>query len=285
MRTGVTQPSLCSVPACVQPIGGGEEGPRAVRQQRAARHGRVSVPLPAGSEPESAASPGNPRSVREPFTGLSLLSLAQTRSVALGERVSAEASKCLLHAGRRLCRPPGSPVPAVSHTGSASSWLNSLSFTCMGRNQPPRRRVCAPRGGRQPQRAARRLSFPASSARVGPAGPAGPPSGLPRAARELDAASPERGALAPQVSRFRSPHRAQLSWMRGRQPAARAALPAVSRPLSLSCSRAAGRLCVGPPRFWEGVSAAPWVSPVAGSFGSGGVFPAPWLSSCDRGRR
>lgn len=34
--------SLCAVPACVPPVGGGEEGPRPVRQQRAAGDGTVS---------------------------------------------------------------------------------------------------------------------------------------------------------------------------------------------------------------------------------------------------
>lgn len=61
MRMEVTQLSLCSVPPRVQPFGGREEGPRVVRQQRAARHGRVSAPRPAVSEPESAASSEHPR--------------------------------------------------------------------------------------------------------------------------------------------------------------------------------------------------------------------------------
>lgn len=43
---GSNTASLCPVSPRVQPFGGGEEGPRVVRQQRPACHGRVSAPLP-----------------------------------------------------------------------------------------------------------------------------------------------------------------------------------------------------------------------------------------------
>lgn len=68
----VTGFSVCAVPPCVHALGGGEEGPRPIRQQRAPSHGRVSEPRarppaqPGGGSPDAPvplASPGTHYSV------------------------------------------------------------------------------------------------------------------------------------------------------------------------------------------------------------------------------
>lgn len=53
----VTGVSVCTVPSRVHPVGGGEAGPRSVRQQRAARDGRVSArPFRGGEAPVPLAT-------------------------------------------------------------------------------------------------------------------------------------------------------------------------------------------------------------------------------------
>ena len=54
----VTGVSVCAVPSRVHPLRGGEEGPHSVRQQRAARDGRVSERPFRGGVAGSAGSPG-----------------------------------------------------------------------------------------------------------------------------------------------------------------------------------------------------------------------------------